>query len=513
MTSISKYPVTRLAKITSKGGYYYVQVTKPADVFKVTGGNRTVRKSTGSRDRKQAESVWRSIERAIYDEWDKLLERDPFLELLQTNWKPEKAGGLEPRAFIQKWGDGRVLACQIACMAPDGWNLGLANKLFNYLSYHEALDFRSRITAPPNPYPTTIQNQAAAELKAFIDTIDGTENNSLPETRSKVGSDADERVNLTGCPTILAVLPDYLKDRRWANLSRKEHQYASSYITACAEIIGDKPLDQILARDAKVIMETLSDEGLANSTIKTYKRHLSTMLNWAITDLVDTHAQMPKSFLTANPFVGISAKGYGTAKRSYEALSTDQLHRLFSLDMPDEHWLLLSILVTTGMRLDEAALLTWSQYKIDRNGLRYFDLSTGAVVKNDKFSARTVAIPDCLELPKPSTGRIFSFKIENDGKSSKSASRAVSPYFHAIRDNENDDRKVAHSLRHNLTGLMANLTDPVPSGAHMDWITGHDMEGNVRQSERTRTYLQDIDVSIKHSIVNRVQHPWLQGRA
>jgi hypothetical protein len=57
MASTSKYPVTRLAQITSKGGYYYVQVTKPADVFKVTGGNRTVRKSTGSRDRKQAESA------------------------------------------------------------------------------------------------------------------------------------------------------------------------------------------------------------------------------------------------------------------------------------------------------------------------------------------------------------------------------------------------------------------------------------------------------------------------
>ena len=127
-----------------------------------------------------------------------------------------------------------------------------------------------------------------------------------------------------------------------------------------------------------------------------------------------------------------------------------------------------------------------------------------------KFSARTVAIPDCLVLPSKGEGRLFDFPVDADGKSSKFASRAVSQYFQAIRYDDSDDRKVCHSLRHNLAGLMANLTDPVPPNEHMDWVTGHGMEGTKTQSERTKTYLQDIDVRLKYEIVNRVKHPWLR---
>lgn len=170
--------------------------------------------------------------------------------------------------------------------------------------------------------------------------------------------------------------------------------------------------------------------------------------------------------------------------------------------------LLLSILITTGMRLDEAALLTWDQYKVDRNGLRYFDLSLGAIVKNDKFSARTVAIPDCLRLPKRGQGRLFNFPVDEDGKSSREASKRLRQYTHAVRLDENDNRKVVHSLRHNLSGLLTNLT-PKPSSEIMNWITGHGMEGEKTQSERTKTYGIDPDVSVKYEVINRVKHPWL----
>ena len=55
---------------------------------------------------------------------------------------------------------------------------------------------------------------------------------------------------------------------------------------------------------------------------------------------------------------------------------------------------------------------------------------------------------------------------------------------------------------------MLNLR-PVPSSEHMDWITGHDMDGSKTESERTRTYGQDPDVSVKYEILNRIEHPWL----
>ena len=52
---------------------------------------------------------------------------------------------------------------------------------------------------------------------------------------------------------------------------------------------------------------------------------------------------------------------FGSKSRSYMPLSTDELMQLFRLEMDKESRLLLSILITTGMRLDEAALLTFER--------------------------------------------------------------------------------------------------------------------------------------------------------
>ena len=81
-------------------------------------------------------------------------------------------------------------------------------------------------------------------------------------------------------------------------------------------------------------------------------------------------------------------------------------------------------------------------------------------------------------------------------------------YFKKIRTDENDDRKVAHSLRHNLTGLLLNLT-PTPSSEVMNWITGHGAESNKNESERVKTYQQDVDLRVKYDIINQIKHPWL----
>jgi hypothetical protein len=160
------------------------------------------------------------------------------------------------------------------------------------------------------------------------------------------------------------------------------------------------------------------------------------------------------------------------------------------------------------MRLDKAALLRWDQYKTDKNGIRYFDLATDAIVKT-AYSKRLVALPDCLKMPKTGEGRIFDFKIGLDNKSSKFASHRLNDcYFKKIRTDENYDRKVAHSLRHNLTGLLLNLT-PTPSSEVMNLITGHGVESNKNESERVRTYQQDVDLRVKYDIINQIRHPWL----
>ncbi len=134
-------------------------------------------------------------------------------------------------------------------------------------------------------------------------------------------------------------------------------------------------------------------------------------------------------------------------------------------------------------------------------------MATDAIVKTS-YPKRLVALPDCLKMPVASEGRIFDFKIGLDNKSSKFASRRLNDcYFKKIRTDEND-RTVAHSLRHNLTGLLLKLT-PTPSSEVMNWITGHGAESNKNESERVRTYQQDVDLRVKYDIINQIKHPWL----
>ena len=482
-----------------------MEITKPPEVYAITGGNKTSRRSTKTQDSRRAKLLCRAIEAQIYAGYDQLLKRDPLLELLEQHWdsKPQPTKGWGVQEFIDECDGGRVLACTVVCMGKDGWNMELANQLFRYLSREEATDFRDVITVRQDPYPPEFQYEKNELLRAFM-----AENyqDDAAAPKAKTTSKRKIRTNLTGCPTILEVLPDYMNAKRWKKITDKEKQYVPNYIQHCVSIIGNRPLDQVIARDALTIMEALDEEGKANNTIKTYKRSVSNLLDWAVTNSLNETIEEP--WIKANPFKGISSKDYGKEKRSYEALKTDQLHKLFELNMPNDMRLQFCIAITTGMRLDEIALLEWGQYKIDRNGLRYFDLSLGAIVKNDRFSARTVAIPDCLMLPKPATGRLFDWVTDHDGKSSKDASKALNKLVKKIRYDDADDRKVFHSLRHNLTGFMSNLR-PAPASEHMDWITGHGMEGNVTASERQTTYSQDIDVEIKYDIVNRVKHPWL----
>ena len=212
---------------------------------------------------------------------------------------------------------------------------------------------------------------------------------------------------------------------------------------------------------------------MSNSRIKTYIESIRGLLEYVIAYELNTIKNPPKPWITSNSFYGFKASAYGSITRSFEALKEDQLHSLFDLDMPENDRLSLSILITTGMLLDEAALLEWKQYKVEQNGFRYFDLSSSSIVKNDKFSARNVAIPDCLRLPETSDGALFNFRKDSDSKSSKAASRHLNEkYIQKIRYNEEDDRKVVHSLRYNLAGFMLNL-DPTPSSEIMDWISYH----------------------------------------
>ena len=491
-----EYHKSTIRKLSGKANYYVV-ITKPKAIAKRY--KEVERRSTGTSDKKLAEKLQYKITKEIYAEWDKLLQRDPFFEIVEKYWDDSIVGHTieECKVSGEAIVSGEKVAVVKSLMLNNLITIGVLNELFEQLNIEEARkvrfasDFLSEESV--NPYPINIQQRDINEGLA----------------KKRIKRDSEAVLNKTGCPTILDLLPSYMNDIKWDNVSKKERKYAPNYIRYVVGIIGDKPVDQVISNDAIVLGETLHDEGMSTSTIKNYKAHLSNIMTYARDKVVNDSLTPPTPWITLNPILHVSMKDYGLGKRSWEALEEDQLFKLFKLKMSALDRLLLTILITTGMRLDEAALLTWEQYKTDKDGLRYFDLSEGTIVKNDKFSARNVAIPDCLKMPRMGKGKLFNFRTNADGKSSQHASRHLNEkYLHKIRYDKADDRKVVHSLRHNLTGLMQNLS-PQPASEEMDWVTGHAMEGGLTQSERNKTYKQDISVAKKYDIVNRIKHPWL----
>ena len=182
---------------------------------------------------------------------------------------------------------------------------------------------------------------------------------------------------------------------------------------------------------------------------------------------------------------------------------------MFSQEITPKDRLCLELLITTGCRLDEIALLTWGQIKVDKNNIRYIDLASEALVKNDN-SKRLVPIPEIITLPERSAGRMFDYAIDPNGKASRAAGkRLLNKYIHPIRYGTSDNRKTVHSLRHNFIGFLDNLSPPIAENLK-DWITGHSASGAKNESKRKKTYGSDPDLALKYEAVNRIKHPWLR---
>ncbi len=175
--------------------------------------------------------------------------------------------------------------------------------------------------------------------------------------------------------------------------------------------------------------------------------------------------------VAANPLAGMSIpKNIGTTKTSYRPFTLAELEALFGLEMKPHIKLLLSILIASGMRLDEAALLDWEDVKKE-GGIVYFDLTHRADTVKNIGSARKVPVHSALSdkiAVGMGEGQMFpQFKRNADGKAQGPASKACMAQIRKITD---DKSKVVHSLRGNFKDM---LRDVDASKEVNDFITGH----------------------------------------
>lgn len=104
--------------------------------------------------------------------------------------------------------------------------------------------------------------------------------------------------------------------------------------------------------------------------------------------------------LPNQPWRDISLKDYGKETRSYRPFTHDELRLLFKQRMSKSDRLLLSILITTGMRLDEVALMTWERITTFDDVLCFSLLSDAEQVKvKNLSSARYIPVPRIIQPP------------------------------------------------------------------------------------------------------------------
>ena len=355
-----------LIQIPSKGNKWFVVVTKP-DELRIYSKGKQVRRSTGTADKKLAETRSVQIANEIYEAFQKEIDEIH----------------LKAKARL----------------------------------YDPAARLTTQISVDPNTCITT----DAFTIKHF-------------------GLDKDPKLKFS------RLIPLYVEHLEMLNReSRKERNTKLSKLNEFVKIVDEKHELQI--EDVKKVhaydyAEWMALQGRANKTIRSNVSRISAMLGWA----------ERKGYIEQNPFVQLDLKEYGSASKAWLPFSWVELVDIFAQEILSEDRLALTLLATTGARLDEIALLKWSQIK-QEHGITYIDL-TDALVKNES-SRRAVPIHSKIAglLPKRGEGRIFSYALDKDGKAQNDAGKRLSRYIDNVTK---DPRKVVHSFRGTFKDLLRN---------------------------------------------------------
>ena len=310
--------------------------------------------------------------------------------------------------------------------------------------------------------------------------------------------------------TLAEVSKRYIAENEWNRERTKSG--AKLALERFCELHGDSTdITEINAKHAYAFAKWMEDDlDAANKSIKGALSYVKGMFSWAITQV--------EYNITEEPWGVLKRIGkYGAAAEGWVPFDKEQLNEIFNLTLRNgtgkmnrrEH-LLLSILIATGCRLDEAALLCWENINQHEDGWYYIDL-TKALVKNTG-SKRLLPIPDCLWLLFPSRGeqltvdgtvhspddRLFDYALDKDGKAARAASQACGRQLRKI---ERKPRQVTHSLRGNLKDM---LRDVGVSKEINDYITGHS-QGDVASQ-----YGSGPSIKLRYEALNKVKHPYLR---
>lgn len=233
----------------------------------------------------------------------------------------------------------------------------------------------------------------------------------------------------------------YLEERQVGN--RKERNTRRTKCVEFMTVVGDLHLEDIKKVHAYNYADWMNAKSLANKTIKSAISRVSMLL---------VHAEQ-KGLIEKNLFTDLVLANYGKASLPYLPFGPEEMKHIFAQEMSAQDRLALTLLATTGARLDEIALLEWPQV-MKEHGITYLDLRIGEILKNDQ-SRRIVPIHSKVAplLAKRGTGRIFDYRKDFDGKAESDAGKNLAVYIRKITRNP---RKVVHSFRGTFKDMLKN---------------------------------------------------------
>jgi integrase len=260
------------------------------------------------------------------------------------------------------------------------------------------------------------------------------------------------------------------------------------------ELMGDPALQEIKTKTAYDYVDRQLEvrPGASTKSLKDY--------HWAVSQLLTFCVR--KGYLDTNPFMGASLSKFGKESVSYQPYTNEELCLIFKQDWEPQERLLLSILVTTGMRLTEAASLTWERYNdTEFQGIRYFSLldtnDEVVVVKNEGSYRQVPFHPDVI-LPARGTGRLFDYTIDTNGLASSSAGNAINPTLKKLIPHKS---KSAHSFRRTLKIM---LRDADVSKEVNDFYTGHGAGDSAGKN------YGGVGLVKRYEAIASLRHPWLR---
>ena len=305
------------------------------------------------------------------------------------------------------------------------------------------------------------------------------------------------RVIPTEARTCSSVMPEYLeqveRDTPLEDTKRKKVRWAKQFLN----VMGDLEIAAIKPKHAYDYLDKILAENpdRSNKTLKDYI--------WGVQDLLKYCVQ--RDYIQSNPFRDLDLKKVGKPSKETYPFELSELRAIFAHDWNAQDRLLLSVLATTGMRPSEAGNLTWERFNdTEYEGIRYFttlDTADEKVRVKNSGSKRVVPIHPDLQLPEPSTGRLFDYEKNEDGLSATEIGHQILPILQNIVPHPN---KSIRSFRKTFKRMCRDKR--VIEEVH-DAITGHRQTAGA-----SRANYGGMGVPVMFEAISQLDISFVQGK-